>query len=399
MQQLTIDGKAVDVRSGATLLEAAQLAGAAIPTLCYMKEIGVLSTCMVCLVKDLDTGRLLPACSAPARNGMAIDTSSEEVRMARRDVLRMLMAEHVGDCEAPCTRYCPASLDTPRMMRHAAARELDAAARVAARDLVFPATLGRICAAPCETGCRRGLYDRPLPIRALHGQLAEEHAGMAIAPEPLPPTGKAVAIAMSHPAGVGMATHRFPDYEGYVEGAQFPAVRRWVFERVGTFDEQLVRNQDDELNYRITLAGGKSYVSPRVRYVYYVRDSPRKLFRQYLQYSFWRIPVIRKHKRPTTPRQMAPPLFFLAMLVLLIVGLALRQPLVALALPAAYLGVLLLIGVSQIPKAGLKVALLVPVAIAIMHVAYAMGIVLGLFSAVFRPHTWDHSGSMATLSR
>jgi glycosyltransferase involved in cell wall biosynthesis len=211
--------------------------------------------------------------------------------------------------------------------------------------------------------------------------------------------GKAVAIAMSHPAGVGMATHRFPDYEGYVEGAQFPAVRRWVFERVGTFDEQLVRNQDDELNYRITLAGGKSYVSPRVRYVYYVRDSPRKLFRQYLQYSFWRIPVIRKHKRPTTPRQMAPPLFFLAMLVLLIVGLALRQPLVALALPAAYLGVLLLIGVSQIPKAGLKVALLVPVAIAIMHVAYAMGIVLGLFSAVFRPHTWDHSGSMATLSR
>lgn len=211
--------------------------------------------------------------------------------------------------------------------------------------------------------------------------------------------GKAVAIAMSHPAGVGMATHRFPDYEGYVEGAQFPALRRWVFERVGNFDEQLVRNQDDEMNFRITQAGGKSYVSPRVRYQYYVRDSPRKLFKQYMQYSFWRIPVIRKHKRPTTPRQMAPPLFFLAMLVLAVAGFVLRMPWLALALPAAYLSVLLLIGISQIPKVGIKVACLVPVAIAIMHLAYAVGIVVGLFSAVFRPHTWDHSGSMATLSR
>ena len=75
--------------------------------------------------------------------------------------------------------------------------------------------------------------------------------------------GRAVAVAMSHPLGVGNAMHRFPDYEGYVEGAQFPAIRRWVFDRIGTFDERLVRNQDDEFNYRIRRAGGKVYVSPR----------------------------------------------------------------------------------------------------------------------------------------
>ena len=132
--------------------------------------------------------------------------------------------------------------------------------------------------------------------------------------------GEAVAVAMSHPLGVGLATHRFPNYEGYVEGAHFPTFRKWIFDRIGNFDEDLVRTEDDEFNYRIAQAGGKIYVSPRVRYVYYVRDRLGKLFRQYVQYSFWRIPVVRKHKKPTTLRQVVPPLFFLTMFVLLAVG-------------------------------------------------------------------------------
>ncbi len=122
--------------------------------------------------------------------------------------------------------------------------------------------------------------------------------------------GEAVAVAMSHPLGVGLATHRFPNYEGYVEGAHFPTFRKWIFDRIGNFDEGLVRTEDDEFNYRIAQAGGKIYVSPRVRYVYYVRETLSKLFRQYIQYSFWRIPVVRKHKKPTTlPPDRAPLVF------------------------------------------------------------------------------------------
>ena len=94
--------------------------------------------------------------------------------------------------------------------------------------------------------------------------------------------GKAVGVAMSHPVGVGNALHRYPEHEGYVEGAQFPAIRRQVFDRIGMFDERLVRNQDDEFNYRIRRAGGKIYVSPRVRYSYFVREHIGQLFRQYL---------------------------------------------------------------------------------------------------------------------
>jgi glycosyltransferase involved in cell wall biosynthesis len=211
--------------------------------------------------------------------------------------------------------------------------------------------------------------------------------------------GKAVAIAMSHPCGVGLTSHRFPEFEGYVEGAPFAAFRRWVFDRVGWFDEQLVRTEDDEFNYRIAQAGGKIFISPRVRYDYYVRDSVRKLFQQYIQYSFWRIPVVQKHKRPTTIRQVVPPLFFLTMIVLAIVGAVLRQPIVALALPIVYVATLALVGISTIPKAGVKVACFVPVAMATMHVAYALGIAYGLFAAVFQPRAWEPSGSMSQQKR
>jgi len=235
-------------------------------------------------------------------------------------------------------------------------------------------------------------------------KLMEEHPEAWVVGGPMTHAGKnlfgqAVAVAMSHPAGVGMATHRFANFEGYVEGAQFPAFRHWVFDRVGMFDENLVRTEDDELNYRITQAGGKSYISPRVKYVYYVRGRISQLFKQYFHYSFWRIPVVRKHKRPTTLRQLAPPLFFLAMTVLAVMGVGLRQPLVALALPAIYLAALTVIGISLISGHGLRVAILAPVAMATMHVAYAIGMAYGMWALVFHRGAWDLGGSMTTISR
>ncbi len=210
---------------------------------------------------------------------------------------------------------------------------------------------------------------------------------------------KAAAAAMSSRFGVGNASHRFAEFEGYAEGCAFPAIRKWVFDRVGNFDERLVRNQDDEFNYRVTQAGGKVFISPRVRYEYFVRDTPRKLFRQYFQYSFWRIPIIRKHKRPTTLRQIVPSLFFLVMLVLLVAGVVLRQPIVALALPIAYALALGLIAIPTIRREGLSVGLRVPLAVFTLQAAYAWGMVYGLIATVFFPGAWNSSGRMSSLSR
>ena len=211
--------------------------------------------------------------------------------------------------------------------------------------------------------------------------------------------GKAVGVAMSHPLGVGNARHRYPDYEGYIEGAQFPAIRRWVFDRIGMFDERLVRNQDDEFNYRIRRAGGKVYVSPRVRYSYFVRARIGQLFKQYFQYGFWRIPVIEKHGRPTTLRQMAPTLFYRGLRVSLLAGLWWRQPLLAVALPLIYTIALLVAGAATMARHGFRVSSCVPVAIATMHAGYALGLGYGIWARFFRTGAWDAQGKMAAISR
>jgi succinoglycan biosynthesis protein ExoA len=211
--------------------------------------------------------------------------------------------------------------------------------------------------------------------------------------------GHAVAIAMSHPLGVGNAVHRYRGYEGYVEGAQFPAIRRWVFYRIGMFDEHLVRNQDDEFNYRIRRAGGKIFVSPRVRYSYFVRERISQLFTQYFQYGFWRIPVIAKHGRPTTVRQVAPTLFYVACGLLVVAAAWWRQPLIAVLLPGSYFAALLGVAATTVTRSGLLTAACVPFAIATLHAGYAWGVGYGLWSRLFRAHAWDAQGKMAALSR
>jgi ferredoxin len=168
MARLTINGIVIEAPDGVSVLDAARQAGIDVPALCYLKETGALTTCMICLVKELPGGRMLAACSTRADDGMRIDTESEDVRAARREILTMLLSEHVGDCEAPCTRICPASLDIPRMLRYVAAGDTESAARVAQRDLIFPATLGQICTAPCERGCRRATFDNCIAIKQLH---------------------------------------------------------------------------------------------------------------------------------------------------------------------------------------------------------------------------------------
>ena len=211
--------------------------------------------------------------------------------------------------------------------------------------------------------------------------------------------GEAIAIAMSHPLGVGNAAHRYPDYEGYAEGAQFPTIHRWVFDRIGMFDEQLARNQDDEFNYRINQAGGKVFVSPRIRYTYYVRENLRQLFRQYFQYGFWRIPVMKKHGRPTTLRQLAPPIFYTMILVIAILGLVLKNPIVALALPLSYLAVMFALGLRTAMREGFAIGLRVPAAIITMHSAYAYGMIYGWLTSLVNPGAWSPSGRHTVLSR
>lgn len=223
-------------------------------------------------------------------------------------------------------------------------------------------------------------------------ELLDEHpeascVGGPIVSKGVSPFGKAVAAAMSHPVGIGNAKHRHPNYEGYAEGACYPMFRKEVFEKIGLYDEQLLRNQDDELNYRLAQQGEKVYISPRARCTYFVRETPSQLFRQYFQYGYWRVAVLRKHRLPASIRQVVPPVFMSFMLAVAIVGLLLLPGwwrLTAGVLPVVYGVTLLGVGAGNVGKVGWRVALLFPIAAVIMHAAYASGFAAGLIKRTKR---------------
>ena len=206
MPRLIIDGQETEVPTGATVLAAAQGLGIEIPTLCFAEGVRPRTSCMICVVEDKTSGRVLPSCSAPAQDGMVIETHNAALTAARREVLQLLLSEHAADCEAPCRRMCPASMDIPLMLRHIQQGHMDAAARVAKRDLALPATLGYVCTAPCEKGCRRGVIDEAASIRGLHRQAAEEALAAGAAGFPCgPDTGKRVAVIGGGAAGLAAA--------------------------------------------------------------------------------------------------------------------------------------------------------------------------------------------------
>ncbi len=111
MIKLTVDGRLVAVEEGSTILEAARIAGTAIPTLCYLKDINEISACRICVVEVEGLDRLVPACSAKAAEGMVVRTNTPRVREARETNLKLILAEHNESCST-CVRSGNCSLQS-----------------------------------------------------------------------------------------------------------------------------------------------------------------------------------------------------------------------------------------------------------------------------------------------
>lgn len=121
--------------------------------------------------------------------------------------------------------------------------------------------------------------------------------------------GKSIAVAFQSPFSAGGAKSHNLNYEGYVDTVWGGFYKREVFEQIGLFDEELIRNQDDELNYRLIKNGGKIWQSPDIKYSYICRSSVKSLFFQYIQYGYWKIRIIQKHKLPASIRHLIPGTF------------------------------------------------------------------------------------------
>jgi ferredoxin len=205
--KLTIDNQDIAVPADSSILDAARKLNISIPTLCYLNGYERFTSCMVCVVYEASTERLIPACSATVSEGMQISTKNDLVREARKDALDFLLSEHVGDCDAPCQRACPAHMNIPLMIRQIREGRLEDAIQTIKKDIALPAVLGRICPAPCEKGCHRKSFDSPVSICLLKRYAADVDLAQASPYRPISQkySGKKTAVIGAGPTGLSAA--------------------------------------------------------------------------------------------------------------------------------------------------------------------------------------------------
>ena len=230
-------------------------------------------------------------------------------------------------------------------------------------------------------------------VRLCVAQLLKDHAECVGGPlETIGETyvAQVIAAAMSSRFGVGDSSFRIGASEPkLVDTVPFPAYKRETLRRVGNFDEELVRNQDDEYNYRLRKLGGRILLSPEIRSRYYSRAAFGSLWKQYFQYGFWKVRVLQKHARQMRLRQFGPALFVASLLVTLLLWPWIHGArFLPLVIAGTYTVVSLAASVFTARRHGWKLLPLLPLAFAILHVGYGCGFIAGLM------RFWNRWGSV-----
>ena len=182
---------------------------------------------------------------------------------------------------------------------------------------------------------------------------------------------RAVAAAMTSRFGVGNAAFHYGGEPGPTDTVYLGVFRRSALDRVGGFDESLIRNQDYELNWRIRDTGGVVWFDPSLRVRYRPRSSLRGLARQYFEYGVWKREVLRRHPRSTRLRQLVAPAAVVANAGSLVLSVA-HSPR-WLVVPGVYAGAALGASVIAGRRAGPGVMLRLPAVFATMHHAWGVG--------------------------
>jgi glycosyltransferase involved in cell wall biosynthesis len=192
---------------------------------------------------------------------------------------------------------------------------------------------------------------------------------------------ESIAAAAAHPFAVGDALYRHAKQAAEVDTVPFGAYRKTLIDKIGNYDESLLTNEDYEFNTRIRQAGGRLWLDPEIRSVYFARSTLKALAQQYWRYGFWKWRMLRRYPKTLRWRQALPPLFVLG----LPVGI-----LLALAFPILWylLGVVIALYVFALLFAGLQtavrrrravLALGLPLVIPVMHFAWGSGFLWSVF--------------------
>ena len=191
--------------------------------------------------------------------------------------------------------------------------------------------------------------------------------------------GRAISLATSSAFGVGGVRFRCSAKPGWVDTVFPGAFPRQVFERIGNFDEELVRNQDDEFNFRLRQSGGKIWLDPSIKISYYARSNFRGLWRQYLQYGFYKVRVIQKRGAVPSWRHLIPAAFVSGLASTLLLAVITGNPLWALVVSGPYVAANLFASLWAARRDWRTLPLL-PLAFLTIHFAYGAGFLWGLWS-------------------
>jgi glycosyltransferase involved in cell wall biosynthesis len=208
----------------------------------------------------------------------------------------------------------------------------------------------------------------------------------------------AIAAAFQSRFGSGGAYAHDPGYEGAVDTVYLGCWRREYLQKIGGFDEELVRNQDDELNLRICRTGGTVWQSPRIASRYFVRGSLIALFKQYMQYGYWKVRVIQKHRLPASLRQLVPAAFVMSLVTLSVLSPFVRPAQFALAgVSASYVACNLAASLSTAARSNWISLPVLPLVFLCYHLGYGIGFIRGIADAVLPGR--GPSAKMSALTR
>lgn len=198
--------------------------------------------------------------------------------------------------------------------------------------------------------------------------------------------GKAIALALGSRFGAGDSRFHYAQDEASVDTIPLPAFRREVFQRVGVFDETLIRNQDFEFNYRIRQSGGRLLLSPAIRFYYTPRSSLTALWQQYFQYGRWKVRTLQKHPDSLRWRQVMPPLFVSVFFGSLLLGLfwpPARWPFAFIA--GCYLLANLVASTIAASRGGWRYLPILLIVFATIHFAWGLGFLYGIARIPYSP--------------
>ena len=185
----------------------------------------------------------------------------------------------------------------------------------------------------------------------------------------------AISIATAHPLGVGDARYRTATRAMEADTVAFGTYTRSFVDQIGKYDETLLANEDYEFNTRVRKAGGRVWVDPAIRCVYYSRVTLRALARQYFSYGYWKFNMLRRYPDTLRWRQALPPVFVSGILMLLLLSTFWKLARILLVIVlSSYL--VILAGGSILPAIRKKNPLLVvgiPIAILTMHFSWGSG--------------------------